>query len=186
MNPMKTPSGPCLLLKTLRLRSIIWTALIQCLGASLPLSAYDELLPPPKVVLPAPRSAAESQASITVAPHLQLELIASEPMVMDPVYVAWGADGRMWVVEMTDYPLGLDGHGKPGGRIKVLESTRGDGKYDKVTLFAEGLPYPNSILPWRNGVLVTAAPDIIYLEDTDGDGKADKRENWFSGLGKGN
>ncbi len=148
--------------------------------------AYDQLPPPPKVILPAPRSAAESLAAITVAPDLRVELVASEPMVMDPISVAWGADGRMWVVEMADYPLGLDGRGAPGGRIKVLESTRGDGRYDKVTLFAEGLNFPSSVLPWRNGALVTAAPNIIYLEDTDGDGKADKRENWFTGLGEGN
>jgi putative membrane-bound dehydrogenase-like protein len=156
------------------------------LASSLIVHGYDQLPPPAKVILPAPRSAAESLAAITVAPDLRVELVASEPMVMDPISVAWGADGRMWVVEMADYPLGLDGRGKPGGRIKVLESTRGDGTYDKVTLFAEGLNFPSSVLPWRNGALVTAAPDILYLEDTNGDGKADKREKWFTGLGEGN
>ena len=156
------------------------------LAGAAALSAYDQLPPPKRVVLPAPRSAAESLAAITVASHLQVELVAAEPMVMDPITVAWGADGRMWVVEMADYPLGLDGRGAPGGRIRILESTKGDGRYDKSTLFAEGLNFPSSVLPWRKGALVTAAPDIFYLEDTDGDGKADKRENWFTGLGEGN
>jgi putative membrane-bound dehydrogenase-like protein len=161
-------------------------ALTLTLASSLAAIAYDQLPPPAKVILPAPRSAAESLAAITVAPDLRVELVASEPMVMDPISVAWGADGRMWVVEMADYPLGLDGRGKPGGRIKVLESTRGDGHYDKVTLFADGLNFPSSVLPWRKGALVTAAPNILYLEDTDGDGKADKQEKWFTGLGEGN
>ena len=151
-----------------------------------PLAAYEELPPPAKLVLPAARSPAESLAAITVAPGLQVELVAAEPMVMDPICVAWGADGKMWVVEMADYPSGLDGHGKPGGRIRFLESTKADGHYDKSTLFAEGLNFPNSILPWRKGVLVTAAPDILYLEDTDGDGKADVSQKWFVGLGEGN
>jgi putative membrane-bound dehydrogenase-like protein len=163
-----------------------WPLATLALGLVTSLSAYDELLPPGKVILPAPRSPAESHEAITVAPNLQVELVASEPMVMDPVYVAWGADGKMWVVEMADYPLGVDGRGKPGGRIRYLESTQGDGRYDKMTLFAEDLPYPKSILPWRNGVLIIVAPDILYLEDTNGDGRADKRETWFTGLGQGN
>ena len=70
------------------------------LAGAAALSAYDQLPPPKRVVLPAPRSAAESLAAITVASHLQVELVAAEPMVMDPITVAWGADGRMWVVEM--------------------------------------------------------------------------------------
>lgn len=148
--------------------------------------AYKEVPPPEKVVLPAPRSPAESLASITVAPDLEVELVAAEPLVMDPIDLAWGADGRMWVVEMADYPLGLDGKGKPGGRIRVLESTRGDGRYDKSTLFAEGLNFPTSVLPWRSGVLVTAIPDILFLEDTDGDGRADRVTKLFTGLGEGN
>src|SRR2546430_14344809 len=88
---------------------------------------------------------------------------AAEPLVMDPIDIAWGADGRMWVVEMADYPLGLDGKGKPGGRIRFLESSRGDGHYDKSTLFADGLSFPTSVMPWRNGVLVVSVPDILFL-----------------------
>ncbi len=149
-------------------------------------SAYKEVPPPDKVVLPAPRSAAASLASITVPAGLEIELVASEPQVKDPIDLAWDAAGRMWVVEMADYPLGLDGKGKPGGRIRVLESTHGDGRYDKMTLFADGLNFPTSVTPWRNGVLVTAIPDVLFLEDTDGDGRADRTTKLFTGLGEGN
>lgn len=148
--------------------------------------AYKEVPPPDHVVLPKARTPAESLASIRVAEGFEVELVAAEPMVLDPVDLAWGADGRMWVVEMADYPDGLDGKGKPGGRIRVLESTRGDGKFDKSTLFAEGLRYATSVMPWRDGVLVTQVPEILFLQDTDGDGWADKRTVLFSGIAEGN
>ena len=154
------------------------------LGTSLPLAAYEQIAPPPNVVLPAARTPAESLAAITVPAEMRVELVVAEPLVMDPIDIAWGADGRLWVVEMTDYPNGVDG--KPGGRVRFLESTRNDGRYDKSTVFAEGLNFPSSVMPWRKGVLVTAAPNILYLEDTDGDGKADLIEKRFTGLGEGN
>src|SRR5262249_36314659 len=89
-------------------------------------------------------------------------------------------------VEMRDYPMGMDGKGKPGGVVKCLESTHGDGHYDKATVFLEGLNFPDGVMPWRKGVLITAAPDIIYAEDTDGDGKADVQKVLFTGFRQGN
>src|SRR5262249_28585638 len=119
-------------------------------------------------------------------PGFRVELVAAEPLVEDPIAFAWGPDGKFWVVEMGDYPLGVDGKGKPGGKVKFLESTKGDGKYDKATVFLDGLPFPTGVMLWRKGVLITCAPDIIYAEDTDGDGKADKREVLFTGFFPGN
>jgi len=107
-------------------------------------------------------------------------------MVIDPVAFEWGADGKFWVAEMRDYPLGMDGQGKPGGVIKFLEDTDGDGRYDKVTVFLEGLNFPNGVMPWRKGILVSSAPEIFYAEDTDGDGKADLRKTILTGFGEGN
>jgi putative membrane-bound dehydrogenase-like protein len=156
------------------------------LAAALLGSGYKEVPPPPKVVLPAPLSPAASLAAIQVPADLEVELVAAEPAVLDPVDLAWGPDGRLWVVEMADYPQGMDGKGKPGGRVRVLESTRGDGRYDKSTLFADGLRSPTTAVPWRDGVLVVAVPHILYLADTDGDGRADRRETLFSGLAEGN
>ncbi len=114
-------------------------------------------------------------------PGFTVEQVAAEPLVMDPIAFAWGPDGKLWVVEMADYPLGIDGQGKHGGRVRFLEDTDGDGRYDRSTLFLDGLGYPTGVWPWRKGVLVSCAPEILYAEDTDGDGKADRRETLFTG-----
>lgn len=131
-------------------------------------------------------SPTDSLARIHVPPGFKVELVAAEPLTMDPVAIDWDARGRLWVVEMADYPLGLDGAGRPGGRVRVLEDTDGDGRYDRSTLFADGLNFPNGLLVWRDGVIVTAAPEILFLRDTDGDGRADEREVLVSGLMEGN
>lgn len=133
-----------------------------------------------------PKSPEESLACIRVRPGFRVELVASEPMVVDPVAFDWGPDGRLWVVEMRDYPLGMDGKGKAGGVIKYLEDTDADGRYDTATVFLDGVNFPNGVMPWRKGVLVSAAPDIFYAEDTDGDGRADLRKIILSGFGEGN
>ena len=135
---------------------------------------------------PGPLAAEAALKSFRVRPGFTVELVAAEPLVQDPIAFAWGPDGKFWVVEMGDYPLGLDGKGKPGGRVKFLEDADGDGKYDKATLFIDNIGFPTSVLPWRKGVLITCAPDILYAEDTDGDGKADRREILFTGFFPGN
>ncbi len=141
--------------------------------------------PPPKLSS-LPKSPPESMALLHLPNSYAAELVAAEPMVSSPVAIDWGLDGKLWVVEMADYPYGIDGKMKPGGRVKFLEDTNGDGRFDKSTIFLEGLNFPNGIITWRNGVIVTAAPDIFYAEDTDGDGKADKREVLFTGFAQGN
>ncbi|MBW3539407.1 MAG: hypothetical protein KY476_03985 [Planctomycetes bacterium] len=157
--------------------------------------SFDELL---KHERPGPKSAEASLKDIVVPPGFEVELVAAEPLVVDPVAFEWGADGRLWVAEMGDYPLGVPEEDKQrdrsprvatrglGGRVRVLADTDGDGRYDASTLFLDGLNYPSGVMPWRNGVLVTAAPEVLYAEDTDGDGRADKREVLFSGFGEGN
>jgi putative membrane-bound dehydrogenase-like protein len=135
---------------------------------------------------PPPLSPDAALKSMRVAPGFKIELVASEPLTVDPIGFEWGADGKLWVVEMNDYPLGVDGKGKGGGHVRLLEDTDGDGRYDKSTVFLEGLNYPTGAFPWRNGVIVSAAPEIFYAEDTDGNGKADKREVLFVGFTEGN
>src|SRR5258705_13543089 len=105
-------------------------------------------------------------------PALEMTLFAREPDVVDPVALAWDEEGRMYVVEMRDYPYGIGPERKPGGTIRLLEDTDHVGKIDRSTLFAEGLSFPTSVAPWNGGILVTAPPDILFLKDTDGDGKA--------------
>ena len=145
--------------------------------------AFSQLL---SIAEPAPKSPQESLAALRVRPGFQAELVASEPLVIDPVAFDWGPDGKLWVVEMRDYPLGIDGHGKSGGVIKYLEDTDGDGRYDKATIFLEGVNFPNGVMAWRKGVIVSAAPEIFYAEDTDGDGKADVRTPILVGFNQGN
>jgi putative membrane-bound dehydrogenase-like protein len=88
----------------------------------------------------------------------------------------------MYVVEDRGYPVG-PGKGKPPiGQVVLLEDTDGDGKYDKGTVFADGLTFPNGVLPWKGGVYVTCAPNLYYFKDTDGDGKADIKQIIFKGF----
>src|SRR5256886_5922063 len=138
------------------------------------------------VMEPGPKSPAESLKCIKPRPGFTVELMAAEPLVMDPIAFAWGADGKFWVVEMGDYPLGVDGKNKFGGKIKFLEKSKPDGPYDKATVFLDNIGYPTGVFPWGKGVIVTCAPDIFYAEDTDGDGKADKKLVLFTGFVEGN
>jgi putative membrane-bound dehydrogenase-like protein len=125
---------------------------------------------------------AEGLAAVHTRPGFTVELVAAEPLVIDPVAIDFGLDGGLWVVEMHDYPTGLDGNWQPGGRIRRLTDTDGDGRYDAASLFLEGIPFPTGVMAWRKGVLVCAAPDILYAEDTDNDGRADKLEKLFTGF----
>ena len=137
---------------------------------------------PPAAPAVPPKTPANSLNQIRVHPAMQVELVAAEPLLRDPIAIAWGADLKFWVVEMGDYPLGTDGKGGHGGRIKFLEDVDADGRYDKATIFLDDLGFPTGVLPWKKGVLVTCAPDIFYAEDTDGDGRADLRKPLFTGF----
>lgn len=111
----------------------------------------------------------------------KVELFAAEPHVLDPVEMVFDENGDAYVVEMPDYPYMPDsGNGK--GRIRLLRDTDGDGQVDESNLFAENLLDATSALPWKGGLIVTAAPHILYLKDTNGDYKADTKEVLFSGF----
>lgn len=128
------------------------------------------------------RTPAEEHATFRFAdPTLSAELVAAEPLVSSPVALAWDETGHLFVAEMRDYPNDRD-----GGSVRRLEDRDGDGHYENATVFADRLPFPNSVLPWNGGVLVTAAPDLWFLKDTDGDGIADQRRVLFTGFGTGN
>jgi putative membrane-bound dehydrogenase-like protein len=144
---------------------------------------------------PPARAPEDSRRSLLPRPGFRVELMAAEPMVMDPIDIAWGPDGKAWVVEMADYPLGMaeDGHigrpnppNRPGGRIRFLEDTDGDGRYDRSTIFLEPIAFPSGVMPWRKGVIITCAPETFYAEDSNGDGRADVFRTLFSGFREGN
>ena len=135
---------------------------------------------------PAAKTPAESLAAIRTSPEMQVQLVAAEPLIASPVAADWSADGKLWVVEMRDFPQGMDGNWKPGGRVKILEDVDGDGVYDKATMFLEGIPFPTGITCWNGGALVCAAPDILFARDNDNDGKADEVTKLFSGFATDN
>jgi putative membrane-bound dehydrogenase-like protein len=124
--------------------------------------------------------------SLHTSPGYRVELVAAEPLVMDPVAFDWGPDGKLWVAEMADYPLGIDNRGKVGGRIRFLEDSDDDGKYDRSKVFLDEVGFPTGVMAWRDGVLVTAAPDVFFARDTNGDGKCDERVVLFEGFSPGN
>lgn len=134
--------------------------------------------------VPPPKSPVDSLASIQLRPGFTAELVASDPLIEGPVSFNWDAQGRLWVVEMPDYPLGMDGQGKPGGIVKILTDSKGDGHYDRATTFLEGLPFPNGIMPWRDGALISSAPDILFVKEAGG--HPVERRVLFTGFKEGN
>jgi putative membrane-bound dehydrogenase-like protein len=132
-----------------------------------------------------PLTPSQALAAMRPEPGVWVELAAAEPLTGDPVALAWDERGRLFVAENRGYPEGAP-DGSPMGVIAMLEDTDRDGAYDRRTEFATGLSYPNGLLPWRGGLFVTCAPDILHLKDTDGDGRADVRKVVLTGfeLGK--
>lgn len=129
-----------------------------------------------------PLSPADALAKMTVPPGFRVELVASEPDIMNPVAMAFDERGRIWVTESFEYPRHEPGPGRD--RIKILEDTDGDGKVDTVKVFAEGLNIPSGIAVGHGGVWVANAPDILFLQDTDGDDRADTTEVVVTGFGR--
>lgn len=134
---------------------------------------------------PGPLSPEESMKKLIVAPGFKVSLFASEPHVFDPVSLEFDEEGNAYVIEMPDYPYEVE-PGKGHGRIRILKDTDSDGKIDQSSIFAENVTEATSMLPWKGGLIVTAAPNIIYLKDTNGDGKSDVREVLFSGFFQNN
>lgn len=125
----------------------------------------------------------EALKQFQIEPGLRIELVAAEPLVVDPVAFAFDEDRRLYVAEMRGYPDPIGGNVQTNtGRIALLEDEDGDGRYERRREFATGLGWVNGIMVWRGGVLVTAAPDILYLKDTDGDGVADEKRVVLTGF----
>ena len=132
-------------------------------------------------------SAAEEHATFELPPGFVIELVAEEPMVVDPVQVVFDELGRLWVVEMRGYMPDIEGNGEqePTGRIAVLTDRDGDGVMDERRDFADGLVLPRGVAPMFGGALCILPPELVFLRDDDGDGVLDRREVVMGGLTKG-
>ncbi len=129
-----------------------------------------------------PLSPEDSLKHFQLLDGLRMEVVASEPQVIDPVAVQFDEQGRMWVVEMRDYPHGPAEGEEPRSMIKTLEDRDGDGVFEHVQVFADKLLFVTGVQPWRGGVIVTMAGEVAYMKDADGDGRADVRESWYKGF----
>lgn len=129
-----------------------------------------------------PLTPAEALRKMETPPGFQVQLFASEPEIVNPVAMTFDERGRVWVVESVEYPRTSAGEGKD--RLKILEDVDRDGKADKVTIFAEGLNIPSGIALGYGGAFVANAPDLLFLKDTGGDGRADQRQVLVTGFGR--
>ncbi len=164
------------------------------------ISLYDRALPTEEVLKhakaagleppPAKQTRAllpyESHQRMHLPPGLRAELVTCEPHIESPVAMAFDERNRLWVVEMIDYPNGPK-PGEPGkSRIKLLTDNDGNGRFEAARVFADKLLFANGLIPYRDGVIVTVAGEILWLRDTDDDGVCDKREVLYKGFATGN
>ncbi|HEY0983678.1 neutral/alkaline non-lysosomal ceramidase N-terminal domain-containing protein [Schlesneria sp.] len=146
-----------------------------------------------------PKSPHQSLAALETTSNLRVDLVVAEPLIADPVAIDFGLNGELWVAEMSDYPntfISLQGSEggaptdsvppPPGGRIRLVRDTDGDGQFDRSTIFLDKIAQPTGVTVWRKGVLICAAPDLLYAEDTDGDDEADRVQKLFTGFGTSN
>jgi putative membrane-bound dehydrogenase-like protein len=140
-----------------------------------------------------PVEPAKATSTFALKDGFTMQLVAAEPLVTDPVAGAFDEDGRLYVVEMNDYPYTDKSTDKPNvertgdlpiGKVRLLEDTDNDGVFDKSLIFARDFSWPTGIAVYRGGIFVAATPDVWYLKDEDGDGQADTRTKIFSGFRK--
>lgn len=132
-----------------------------------------------------PLSPEDSMKMAQVPPGFELSLFASEPEIVNPIFVSWDHRGRAFVIQTTDYPNNLHAGNLGNDKIIICEDSDGDGSADKFTTFADKLSIPTSLVFANGGVICTNGSEMLFLQDTDGDDKADVRRVLFSGFSMG-
>ena len=131
---------------------------------------------------PGPLSPEESMKTFHFAENFKAEIFAAEPLIIDPVSMQYDGDGNTYVVGMVDAYKPDSIKDKYKDKIVILKDLDGDGRADSAIVFADSLREVTSVLPWKGGLLIAAAPNIMYYKDTDGDGRADLKEILFTGF----
>lgn len=184
-------------LRTLLLRGIAWAGKRENIDELCKPTELGDALRYVDGGVPRPQ---DMPKHLEVHPEFDISLVASEPLINKPMNIDWDEKGRLWVTETPEYPNGLrhanvdawkdSGSLKPGkydrkpqDRVSILSDTNGDGIMDKKTVFADEIELATSSAFYQNGILVSAAPDIWFFEDTNGDDKADKRTKLYTNLG---
>jgi mono/diheme cytochrome c family protein/glucose/arabinose dehydrogenase len=128
----------------------------------------------------------EEMKTFRLPPGYRVELVASEPMVQEPILIDWDQDGRLWVIELLGYMQDLPAstEREASGRVSVLEDLNGDGKMDKKTVFLDGLVLPRALKVLDRGVLVAEPPNLWFARDTNGDLRADTKEAVMTSYGR--
>ena len=129
-------------------------------------------------------SPAESLASIEIEEGFEIKIIAHEPQVLDPVDAAFDDRGRLWVVEMRDYPYPTSD--SPSGCVRILSDEDLDGHFEKSVVFADRLDMPTGLALWKDGAVITLAGEVVWFRDTDGDLKSDTQQVWIEGFSREN
>ena len=135
---------------------------------------------------PGPLPAREAIKQMHFPEGVEVQLVASEPLIRDPVAMKFDHQGVLWVVEMPDYPIPENPESPKQGTIKRLQDLDGDGFYETGTVFADGLDFATGLMLWKSGVIVTLAGKVVHLLDSDGDGVADRREVLIEGFAEQN
>jgi mono/diheme cytochrome c family protein len=148
--------------------------------------AGADFSPKPPIV---PLTPQEEQKRFILPPGYHLELVLSDPDIINPTAIAFDGNGRLYVNEMRSYMLDVEGSREfePVSRISMHESTKGDGTFDKHSVFIDNLVLPRFVLPLDKGSVLTMetnANDIFKYTDANGDGVAEKKELFFSGAGR--
>ncbi len=175
--PSKLHTLCCVLFAFLVVAYVDHSSLVSADGAAAPTAEEMVLARVPVISLE------EAQKTFEVADGFRMELAASEPMIVDPVAMAFDEAGRLYVVDMIDYS---ERDQDRLGRIRLLTDTDGDGKYDTSTVFLQDLSWPTAIACYDGGVFIGDAPNILYAKDANGDGVADEQRVVFTGFGRTN
>ncbi|MES2477343.1 MAG: PVC-type heme-binding CxxCH protein [Verrucomicrobiota bacterium] len=188
-------------MRTMFARALAWAGREEKVDSLSNLGDVAQLVYPPG----GPLEPKKALGSLVTHPDFTAELVAAEPLISKPLNLDWDAQGRLWVIESIEYPEGKQGGGpesmyalwqretqlpKPnaahrpaGDRVSWLEDSDGDGVMDKKHLFADDLDLATSFCFYQDGVIVAQPPEILFLRDTDGDGKSDRRGVLYTGLG---